>query len=784
MANNPSTLPGYNGQTAAPDASYPYGSARNDVSPGDLSGTPRIAAEINDIMGFQQALLDEASIVPSGSPDTALVSQYLQALKLVAKKDMIGFFDTLANIVASTSPDRVQEGGIIFAGDRSDAPFSVVTLASLGGGVLNDANEINLVGFPLLALDLNIKGDIDSSAFGIVYGDASDQTLAIEIAITLLSPLGFYLIISGVVKANISSTDENIRIKGGGELQPFTRTSPTLVATSTFNAATAITAIATVTATISARTDATVSKVTSPGHTIIIGDVVKVVSEDVIPTTLISQGCRNGEWGVVLDISGDDIFLSDVLEETYTTTPRIASITDRVCDIQIKIKSTTGNGSVSSALAIINGYYRPELNLNLSENDGVGLVTHGCYQAQGNIIVKNLTDDVGNSIFGYGVIESGSGLSNLIITQSGCVRHAYTTGVASPSDTAIHTYGETWACNIKGVSHGATSNAWDTHSQGNGIIFDHVQAYDCQSMFQSRSRGTRAIHPTGSDMLFLAQVRNDDTGTKAELEITGYRIERAKKPFNLKDDSASSNAPTLIVRGDNFISYEPTVVSAAIDSQGNISFYGSSTFKMLGGTDNNVWAQSIGDANVYGQIIFDTSAGVCTKPFKINDSDFTIHSEQGGAILIKSAAISKLFTANDAPAASTSNIKANNIETNIALTAINNFEFTMATEQITIKSSASQTTQSSFQFINTSGGNTDIVFDSLDAVIYLQFSTDAGNDTITSISDGNFPGQKLFIDNGVGSTLNIPDSLSNVEYTHTIALDNTDELTWRGTYWA
>lgn len=84
MANNPSTLPGYNGQTAAPDANYTYGAARDDAAPGDLTGTPRIAAEINDIMGFQQALLNAAGVIPSGAPDTALVSQYLEALKKVA----------------------------------------------------------------------------------------------------------------------------------------------------------------------------------------------------------------------------------------------------------------------------------------------------------------------------------------------------------------------------------------------------------------------------------------------------------------------------------------------------------------------------------------------------------------------------------------------------------------------------------------------------------------------------------------------------------------------------
>ncbi len=69
MANNPSTLVDYNGQVNAPNAAYPYGSARDDAVPGDLTGTPRVAAELRDIEGFQQSLLVTAGIVPTGAPD-------------------------------------------------------------------------------------------------------------------------------------------------------------------------------------------------------------------------------------------------------------------------------------------------------------------------------------------------------------------------------------------------------------------------------------------------------------------------------------------------------------------------------------------------------------------------------------------------------------------------------------------------------------------------------------------------------------------------------------------
>lgn len=78
MAINPESQ--YPGKINPSDSDYPYGSARNVTVPGDGTGTPWEAALVKDIMGLQQALLSAASIVPSGSPDTAGTSQYFDAI--------------------------------------------------------------------------------------------------------------------------------------------------------------------------------------------------------------------------------------------------------------------------------------------------------------------------------------------------------------------------------------------------------------------------------------------------------------------------------------------------------------------------------------------------------------------------------------------------------------------------------------------------------------------------------------------------------------------------------
>lgn len=64
---------------------YPLGKAKNDSAPGANDGTPLVAPLVNDIWGFQQALLAAAGITPSGSPDAANSSQYLEAIRAVAK---------------------------------------------------------------------------------------------------------------------------------------------------------------------------------------------------------------------------------------------------------------------------------------------------------------------------------------------------------------------------------------------------------------------------------------------------------------------------------------------------------------------------------------------------------------------------------------------------------------------------------------------------------------------------------------------------------------------------
>lgn len=78
MAIRPSAK--YPGQIDT-DPNYPFGKARNVTISGDGTGTPLEKDWLNDLFGFEQALLDAAGLSPSGTPDSCAASQYLQALR-------------------------------------------------------------------------------------------------------------------------------------------------------------------------------------------------------------------------------------------------------------------------------------------------------------------------------------------------------------------------------------------------------------------------------------------------------------------------------------------------------------------------------------------------------------------------------------------------------------------------------------------------------------------------------------------------------------------------------
>jgi len=112
----------YAGKIEPASSEYPYGEARNITTPGDGTGTPFVASLVNDMFGIFQALLSAADIVPSGSPDNAVTSQYLEALKT-----LFHGVETAADVAAVPAPAgaRILTKGLEAAGDGGGQTYFV-----------------------------------------------------------------------------------------------------------------------------------------------------------------------------------------------------------------------------------------------------------------------------------------------------------------------------------------------------------------------------------------------------------------------------------------------------------------------------------------------------------------------------------------------------------------------------------------------------------------------------------------------------------------------------------
>jgi hypothetical protein len=123
------------------DPAYPQGKARNAGSFQDGTGTPFEKTWINDLWGFLQSLLANASINPTGAPDQVGASQYLDGVTHVAntvqqQRALAAHLTSFALVSLDVTPPTSAALAAVFD------PANNRTLLIKGGG---GANGVHLV---------------------------------------------------------------------------------------------------------------------------------------------------------------------------------------------------------------------------------------------------------------------------------------------------------------------------------------------------------------------------------------------------------------------------------------------------------------------------------------------------------------------------------------------------------------------------------------------------------------------------------------------------------------
>jgi len=104
----------YPSQTTPASPEYPLGSAKDVTSPGSGDGTPLQEAWLNDLWGFLQAALNAGKITASGLADTALTSQYQQAINNIVAASNPARRITIANSLGTPATNYVCNPGVVW----------------------------------------------------------------------------------------------------------------------------------------------------------------------------------------------------------------------------------------------------------------------------------------------------------------------------------------------------------------------------------------------------------------------------------------------------------------------------------------------------------------------------------------------------------------------------------------------------------------------------------------------------------------------------------------------
>jgi hypothetical protein len=111
-------------------AGHPFGKARNDIVPGDGSGTPLEERWINDIWGFFAAALDAVEEEPNGTTEDVGESQVLDAIVALYSAGDAAVAESVSAVAADVAAVSSQLNGLESAHDaRLDTLESFRTIA-------------------------------------------------------------------------------------------------------------------------------------------------------------------------------------------------------------------------------------------------------------------------------------------------------------------------------------------------------------------------------------------------------------------------------------------------------------------------------------------------------------------------------------------------------------------------------------------------------------------------------------------------------------------------------
>jgi len=396
---------------------------------------------------------------------------------------VVKVFESVADMVADAVlivGQKCRTLGYYAVGDGGGNDYEIVAAAT---GTDDGGSYIDLSGSGFQAKGLFSLGIVNPNQFGAHGNGVIDDSTSISAFIEYCTAVGVsgYCItgskfLIGVQYSRTFSSNEVLHIDWAGSeiIQADDNGIMGLTNSADISAVSAIVAAdydLSVTGGVTTR----VSKITSAGHTFVVGDIGKIFSDDLVPD---NENANQfiGEYLLVAAVVGDDIYTSSPLIETYSTNIKIAKPSNAIISFSgMSVKSTISD-LINASCVTIQGFIRPSIRQQTFDNiNAVALSITGCYQAEVDSIsgeyIKNRPD---LASYGYLVNDSSSFQTTVRNIRCSYARHAYTTTSASSvaADDKWYLRGRTMFSEVTDGKAVGCANAFDTHFPALGILFN------------------------------------------------------------------------------------------------------------------------------------------------------------------------------------------------------------------------------------------------------------------------------------------------------------------------
>lgn len=236
-----------------------------------------------------------------------------------------------------------------------------------------------------------------------------------------------------------------------------------------------------------------------------VGDEALIYSDDAL---VADAGAKRGELKTVVGVATGAIFLGGILNDTYTTSPKVRKHPSLSCEIDGPTFTADGDptssetGRARGAIQAVGLGPASSIRCRFVDTWSRGLFLIGCYGVTVDVTAHRCRDDTDHAAYGYGVSIGPGCRACMIRAQGRLCRHTVTTNTYTA--LADGWYGAPRECVVHdSLADSCTSAGFDTHPGAYNITFSNCHALHSNEGDASTSGQRYAFQNRSCDTTYI-----------------------------------------------------------------------------------------------------------------------------------------------------------------------------------------------------------------------------------------------------------------------------------------